>query len=213
MFNDWPRDQTTFQDATVEMGCSADGYPSPNLVWTKDGAPLVPDARTAIGLIRIRIERVQPSDQGRYRCTVSNPVGTLEAEALLTVIPSARSSSPSRNNPPASQPTHRRAPYFVRTPESIEVLSGNIVELACQADGNPIPSITWRKDGHNMPSSSHVSPMLNGSLIFRHVQLQDEGTYECSAANEMGIVVARARMRVRGIFIDFTQRLSFYIYL
>lgn len=200
MFSDWPRDQTTFEEATVEMGCSADGYPSPGLVWTKDGAPLTPDARTAIGLTRIRIERVQLSDQGRYRCTVSNQVATLEAEALLTVIPSARS-GPSRNqgpSPAATSTSNRRAPFFTRTPESLEVLTGNTVELPCQAEGSPSPSIVWRKDGQTMRQSSHITPMVNGSLIFRHVDLADEGTYECTALNEMGVIVARARMRVRG---------------
>lgn len=209
MFSDWPRDQTTFEEATVEMGCSADGYPSPGLVWTKDGAPLMPDARTAIGLVRIRIERVQLSDQGRYRCTVSNQVATLEAEALLTVIPSVRpTTSPPR--PAAvvpqssfSQSTNRRAPFFIRTPESIEVLTGNSAELLCSADGDPAPTIVWRKDGQNMRQSAHVTPMGNGSLIFRQVQLSDEGTYECTALNEMGVVVARARMRVRGTFCFF----------
>lgn len=204
MFNDWPRDQTTFEEATVEMGCSADGYPSPGLVWTKDGAPLMPDARTAIGLVRIRIERVQLSDQGRYRCTVSNQVATLEAEALLTVIPSARSVPSSRNNNGPSQPSptgNRRAPFFLQTPNSIEVLTGNTVELPCQADGNPTPSIVWRKDGQNMRPAGHITSMGNGSLIFRNVDLNDEGTYECTALNEMGVIVARARMRVRGIIM------------
>lgn len=203
VFSDWPRDQTTFEEATVEMGCSADGYPSPGLVWTKDGAPLMPDARTAIGLVRIRIERVQLSDQGRYRCTVSNQVATLEAEALLTVIPSVRpTTSPPRPaavvpQSSSSQSTNRRAPFFIRTPESIEVLTGNSAELLCSADGDPAPTIVWRKDGQNMRQSAHVTPMGNGSLVFRQVQLSDEGTYECTALNEMGVVVARARMRVR----------------
>jgi len=34
----------------------------------------MPNDRVAIGLTRIRIERVRFSDEGRYRCTVSNPV-------------------------------------------------------------------------------------------------------------------------------------------
>ena len=198
MFSDWPRDQTTFEDATVEMGCSADGYPSPGLVWTKDGAPLIPDARTAIGLVRIRIERVQLSDQGRYRCTVSNQVATLEAEALLTVIPSARSSSPSRTSSTANQPGSRRAPFFIRTPDSTEVLTGNRRVPPCQADGLPAPSIMWRKDGQTMRQSAHITPMTNGSLIFRNVDLNDEGTYECTALNEMDVITACIRMRVKG---------------
>ena len=170
------------------MGCSADGYPSPGLVWTKNGAPLNPDDRTAIGLVRIRIERVRLSDQGRYKCTVSNQVATVEAEAVLTVLPAPGGISVSSS---------RRAPFFTRTPDSIQVAFGQpSVELPCQAEGNPAPTILWRKDGQTMRDSARASTDDSGSLILRNVTASDEGTYECTALNDMGVIVARAEMKV-----------------
>lgn len=193
-FTDWPKDQTAFEDATVEMGCSADGYPSPALVWTKNGAPLLPDDRTAIGLTRIRIERVRVSDQGRYRCTVSNPVATLEAEAVLTVVPVPRSNTIANASPRAS--SSRRAPFFIRTPESVEVFSGSTVTLACQADGNPTPDIIWRKDGVEIPLPDSSD---SDSLTLRNIGTPEAGAYECVAANDFGIIVSRAVVAVKGI--------------
>jgi Immunoglobulin I-set domain len=53
-----PSDQTAYEDDAVEFACSTDGYPSPFITWLKGGTPLVPDARTAIGQTRMRIEQV-----------------------------------------------------------------------------------------------------------------------------------------------------------
>ena len=55
---DRPSDQTAYEDDAVEFGCSTDGYPSPFINWLKNGSPLSPDARTAIGQTRMRIEQV-----------------------------------------------------------------------------------------------------------------------------------------------------------
>ena len=54
-----PSSQTVTEDEAVEFACSTDGFPSPFITWLKDGTPLVPDARTAIGQTRVRIEQVK----------------------------------------------------------------------------------------------------------------------------------------------------------
>ena len=194
-FIEWPRDQTAFEEATVEFACSADGYPSPGLVWTKDDAPLAADGRTSIGLVRMRIERVRKSDQGRYKCTIDNQVNTLESEATLTVL-----SSPDATSTPAPtlSPASQRAPFFVQTPpQSLQVSHGRTATLLCRADGHPAPTIVWRRDGHPLRSSARTS-LDAGNLTLSNVSDADDGTYECTALNDMGVIVARAQLSVLG---------------
>jgi hypothetical protein len=57
--------------------------------------------------------------------------------------------------------------------------------------------VTWRKNGVELPESTHSTLLANGSLLIRHFRLEwggspsDEGDYECVAQNRFGLVVSR----------------------
>ena len=87
----------------------------------------------------------------------------------------------------------------MQTPEALETTAGANIEFNCQADGQPVPTILWRKDGQSMRPSVH-SVIEGGVLRIRNVTKADEGSYECTALNDMGVIVARARMTVQGEF-------------
>ena len=143
---------------------------------------------------------MRQSDQGRYKCTIDNVVATLEAEAILTVL-SATPTTPAtpRTTPAASSsPSPRRAPFFLRTPESAHVTSGQTVRLSCAADGHPTPTILWRRDGEQLRQSTRLSLDGSGDLTLRNVTDADDGTYECTALNDMGVIVARAQLQITG---------------
>ncbi|XP_053184109.1 immunoglobulin superfamily member 10-like [Scomber japonicus] len=63
--------------------------------------------------------------------------------------------------------------------------------LACEAQGEPKPSITWTKVATGAVMSIHsraqrFEVLPNGTLIIQNVQLQDRGTYICSAHSFLG---------------------------
>ncbi|XP_054471772.1 matrix-remodeling-associated protein 5-like [Anoplopoma fimbria] len=63
--------------------------------------------------------------------------------------------------------------------------------LACEAQGQPKPSITWTKVATGAVMSIHsrahrFEVLPNGTLVIQNVQLQDRGTYICSAHSFLG---------------------------
>ncbi|KAK9537494.1 hypothetical protein VZT92_005104 [Zoarces viviparus] len=63
--------------------------------------------------------------------------------------------------------------------------------LACEAQGEPKPSITWTKVATGAVISIHsraqrFEVLPNGSLVIQNIQLQDRGTYICSAHSFIG---------------------------
>ncbi|KAL3970085.1 homeobox protein aristaless-like 3 [Sarotherodon galilaeus] len=63
--------------------------------------------------------------------------------------------------------------------------------LTCEAKGEPKPTITWIKVATGAVMSVHsraqrFEVMSNGTLVIQNVQLQDRGTYICSAQSTLG---------------------------
>ncbi|KAM9342244.1 matrix-remodeling-associated protein 5-like [Pholidichthys leucotaenia] len=64
-------------------------------------------------------------------------------------------------------------------------------KLTCEAQGEPKPSFTWTKVATGAVMSVHsraqrFEVLPNGTLVIQNVQLQDRGTYICSAQNVLG---------------------------
>ncbi|CAL4131286.1 unnamed protein product [Meganyctiphanes norvegica] len=70
-----------------------------------------------------------------------------------------------------------------QTPKNQKVNKGESVTLACEAEGNPVPKITWSRVGGHLPAGpqeeGHSMTLLD---VDRHV----EGTYSCKADNGIG---------------------------
>ncbi|ETE60291.1 Leucine-rich repeat and immunoglobulin-like domain-containing nogo receptor-interacting protein 3, partial [Ophiophagus hannah] len=78
---------------------------------------------------------------------------------------------------------------------------GQAVSFQCQAEGEPVPSISWVSPQHRMITSKSlgratVSP--SGTLEIRYAQAQDSGTYICIASNTAGNDTYFASLTVKG---------------
>lgn len=71
----------------VRFLCEARGVPTPDITWSKDGAPL-PHGAEAIytrGGRQLQLGRARGSDAGLYTCKASNPAGVVEKATRLEV--------------------------------------------------------------------------------------------------------------------------------
>ncbi|KAG9348494.1 hypothetical protein JZ751_002230 [Albula glossodonta] len=97
------------------------GHPEPSIYWKKD----------KIRGGKLMISNTRKSDAGMYVCVGTNMVGERDSEtAQLTVF---------------------ERPTFLRRPINQVVLEEETVEFRCQVQGDPPPSVRWRKDDVDVP--------------------------------------------------------------
>nr|XP_057938852.1 matrix-remodeling-associated protein 5-like [Doryrhamphus excisus] len=111
-------------------------------------------------------------------------------------IPDSHSSRPQWS--PSPLPASPRVPVLRSRPKiadphirTVSFPAEGIARLTCEAQGEPKPSITWTKVATGAVMSVHsrsqrFEVLPNGSLVIRNVQLQDRGTYICSAYSFLG---------------------------
>ncbi|KAF7668913.1 hypothetical protein LDENG_00274740 [Lucifuga dentata] len=152
------------------------GHPEPTISWRKDGANLDDkDERITIRSGKLMITNIRKSDAGKYICVGTNMVGERESEiAELTVL---------------------EHPTFLKQPSSVVVLADETVEFHCAVQGDPVPTVRWRKDDSDLPKG-RFEILEDHTLIVRQVTSSDEGSYTCVAENMVGKSDASATLTV-----------------
>ncbi|XP_068686466.1 uncharacterized protein [Montipora foliosa] len=116
--------QTVAEGHVVLLNCTADGYPGPNITWTR---------LSTNRIVSMPLTITGKQDEGAYRCTADNRIkNSATSDVFLTVQYPPNITSISLNQ---------------------TVAEGDVVLLNCTADGNPEPSITWtRLSGNSIVS-------------------------------------------------------------
>ncbi|KAL4648531.1 hypothetical protein GN956_G6741 [Arapaima gigas] len=152
------------------------GHPEPTISWKKDGANIDDrDERITIRGGKLMITNARKSDAGKYVCVGTNMVGERESEvAELTVL---------------------ERPSFVKRPSSQVVLVEESVEFRCEARGDPVPTVRWRKEDGDLPKGRYEI-REDHTLKLRRVSTADVGSYTCVAENMVGKAEASATLTV-----------------
>ncbi|CAN8014272.1 unnamed protein product, partial [Ixodes persulcatus] len=177
-FRAMPKSSRVAAGESATLECVAPrGHPEPSVTWFKDGAQVA----TGTGRIRLvghgslLIADVRHADQGHYVCRAANLLGT-------------------RETPAATLSVHTK-PYFVRVPEDVTTISDESVEFQCKVNGDPKPTVTWRRQDGKMPVK-RANIQEDKSLRIQNVAPTDEGTYICESENFVGSVSASASLTV-----------------
>ncbi|CAG01543.1 unnamed protein product [Tetraodon nigroviridis] len=152
------------------------GHPEPTISWRRDGANLNDkDERITIRSGKLMITNTKKSDAGKYICVGTNMVGERESEiAELTVL---------------------ERPTFVKRPRSVVVLAEESVKFHCVVQGDPVPTVRWRKDDSDLPKG-RFEILDDHTLNIRQVTSVDEGSYTCVVENMVGKSEASATLTV-----------------
>ncbi|XP_035769577.1 neuronal cell adhesion molecule-like isoform X6 [Neolamprologus brichardi] len=163
----------------LEMECIAEGLPTPHISWTKISGDL-PSKRTSFLNYNktLHIEDVSASDEGDYRCTAKNQLGSVHHTIHVMV---------------------KAAPYWIDVPPRNLVLApGESGRLSCLASGTPKPTITWAMNGISIENSpKDLSRKVEDDIIiFTDVQPGSSAVYQCNISNEYGYVLSNAFVNV-----------------
>ncbi|XP_069492539.1 roundabout homolog 2 isoform X8 [Ambystoma mexicanum] len=153
------------------------GHPEPTIYWKKDKVRIDDrEERISIRSGKLMISNTRKGDAGMYTCVGTNMVGERDSDpAELTVF---------------------ERPTFLRRPINQVVLEEEAVEFRCQVQGDPQPTVRWKKDDADMPRGRY-DIKDDYTLRIKKAASADEGTYSCMAENRVGKVEASASLTVR----------------
>ena len=80
-----PVETTVNQSQTAILECSADGYPTPQITWSKVNSSLPVGRHVVESSGALILKDVRPGDEGIYSCSAKNILGSVNAVAKLIV--------------------------------------------------------------------------------------------------------------------------------
>ncbi|VDO00455.1 unnamed protein product [Rodentolepis nana] len=174
-----PQSKAASIGETVILSCVPPiGSPKPSVTWLKDDKEVSLSNRVRIvDGSDLRIEQISWNDAGSYSCIAKSlAFEKATKKAYLRV---------------------RQRPFFLIAPESQTIPINGVAEFACRVSGEPLPTLTWRREPP-LPAISTTRSILlsDGSLKLINVQLEDAGDYICQASNDGGVVETVARLTV-----------------
>ncbi|XP_077053448.1 immunoglobulin superfamily member 10 [Siphateles boraxobius] len=179
---------------TAMLNCSADGQPTPEIIWTLpnrtrfSGGPGFEGSRYHLGKDgTFVIYNSSIEDTGKYRCAAKNKMGYIEKLVVFEVI---------------------QQPYILTRPKGvIQGISGETLFLHCLTDEIQ-PSVSWTTPGGFVLARPQVSGryhlMDNGTLVVHDATINDRGNYVCRAKNDAGEAV----LAVPVIIIAYPPRIT-----
>ncbi|XP_034556306.1 immunoglobulin superfamily member 10 [Notolabrus celidotus] len=164
---------------TTVLNCSADGRPTPEIIWTFPNGTRVTgehhhDSQHRLGNDgTLVIYNPRKEDAGKYRCGAKNYLGYIEKLIVLDV---------------------GEKPYILTRPRGIiRSMVEEPLFLHCLSDGSPRPRIYWTiPAGHTLTRPQVLGRyqlLENGTLVVQDTTLHDRGNYICRARNDAGEAV------------------------
>lgn len=167
---------TVFIGGRTSLTATGGGLFPLSYQWAKDGVP-IPGATSDV----LELNPAKASDAGRYTVTLTNAHGSAtSAEIDLPVYTTSTSPVFTTNGQPAGQ----------------AAIAGGSATLAAEVWGNPLPEVSWRRDGEPLtdPAATNENGLATTKTVLTLSNLSpvDVGIYTAHAANNSAARVSAA---------------------
>ncbi|XP_041975027.1 obscurin-like isoform X5 [Aricia agestis] len=173
------------------------GHPAPTVKWTLNGKELKPDG-THIRLVSqpdgthaLLIDEARAADAGKYGVILTNDKGEAASEADVTVASRTDDSSP------------QERPQFIHGLRDVTVEEGQPLAITAPFTGNPVPQVTWTKDGVPLKPSDKMLLTCDGKRVgieINPMELPDAGVYGIKLVNPLGEDSTDGKITVRKVY-------------
>ncbi|XP_019384312.1 PREDICTED: neural cell adhesion molecule 2 isoform X2 [Crocodylus porosus] len=167
---------TADRGEAITLFCRATGSPEPEVIWYRNGK-LIEESEKYIlkgSHTELTIRNIKNIDAGPYLCEAKNKAGNDKKQTFLQVFVQ---------------------PQIIQLKNETTFENGQTT-LICEAEGEPIPEITWKRaidgitfsEGDKSPDGRIEVKGQHGksSLHIKDVKLSDSGRYDCEAASRIG---------------------------
>ncbi|XP_072945726.1 hemicentin-1-like [Epargyreus clarus] len=166
------------EGSNATLDCDPKGSPAPEVKWTFNNTCW---SQTNSSLVS---SRLRAPCGGLYRCDATNTAGTTHIVYRVDIVCPATVRDVLVFNGGKGEAVGDR----------LEVTLGTKIRIACQADGNPIPTIQWTKHGNTI--SVNDKGIGYADLVIKSVDTSDAGVYTCIASNEGGLDERKVKIEV-----------------
>nr|XP_026492682.1 obscurin isoform X6 [Vanessa tameamea] len=191
----------------VKLEVKVIGHPPPTIKWTHNGKEVVPDGQRVRvisqpdGSHALLLSEASAPDAGRYGVLAINEKGQSACEAELSVA----------GREDASVPQER--PQFIHGLREVTGEEGKPLNISAPFTGNPVPQVTWTKDGQPLKPNERIFLTCDGKKVgmeINSLELPDAGVYSVKLVNPLGEDTTEGKINVRKVFQPprFTQKFT-----
>uniref|UniRef100_A0A2C9KNK8 Ig-like domain-containing protein n=1 Tax=Biomphalaria glabrata TaxID=6526 RepID=A0A2C9KNK8_BIOGL len=185
---------------TLRLRTQVQAVPRAELTWSKEGEVIIAGERITVvtedDVYTLEIENVGEDDAGRYRMTAINSAGSVYSEVLVSIIGQPQLSPALSPSLPVGHPR------FVMRPQNVTVAEFESIKLSCSVQGDPMPKVSWEKDGERLRTSKRLRLYETRGIFYLEIpeaDAEDAGEYVCTAVNSEGTVTATVTVSMQGM--------------
>ena len=82
--------------------------------------------------------------------------------------------------------------------DNVTALTNTSITIQCPTSGVPTPTVTWTKDGQDIPDGGKYTVRVDNSLLISESDVKDDARYTCTADSVAGKDSASTEVEIVG---------------